>query len=174
MKKEFRWILLISGVFSILTGLYMFSKPAASLASLTLFFSIIMLINGIAESIHFFFEKDNRNGMTLFSGIITIILSLCLITSTWVGLVTFIPYMFAFWVLISGFTKLFFGFSERKNNKKDGNYLIIVGILGIVAGIFLSSHPLFTGLAVAYMIGISFVYQGISNFIIFYKLRKKV
>ncbi len=169
MNKTFRWVILTGGILSVLAGLYMFASPLASLASIAFILAVIMLVNGIAEVFRYFSEKGEKSGVILAGGIITIILSLCLMSSTWFGLVSFIPFMFAFWVLATGCARFVFGFSERKRSKKEGNYLLIVGVLGMIAGIFMLGHPLFTGVMVAYMIGFGFVYQGIANFVIFSK-----
>ncbi len=173
MSTQFKWIFLIGGIFSVLAGLYLFFQPVASLASLTFVFSVVMLVNGIAEVIRYFSEKENRTGALLASGILTIILSICLLSSSPLGLVSFIPYMFALWILMSACTRVVLSFAKRKINKTDANYLLIMGILGIIASMFLFGHPLFTGLIVAYMIGFSFVYQGIANLVIFYKFSKQ-
>ncbi len=168
--KQSGWFLLISGILSLTAGIYMFISPASSLASISFVFSAIMLFNGISETIQYLLSKEKRNGIALFNGIVTILLAICLLSSTWMGLASFIPYMFAFWVLLHGISKIFVGFAERKENKKEGNHLLLVGIPGTVIGIFMFSHPLFTGLIVAYMVGFGFVYQGISSFISFHRL----
>lgn len=171
MNKQTKWFSILSGVFSVIAGLYMLIHPAASLSSLTLFFAIIFLINGITETINYFSKDSEKSGWTLFHGIITVLLAMSLLTGSFIDVVVFIPYIFAIWVLFSAITKVTLGSKIRKLDKKVGNTILVLGILGLISAIIMLSHPFMTGFFVAYMIGFIFLYNGVSS--VFLAFRNK-
>lgn len=169
MSKSFKWWSIFAGIISIFAGFYMLTRPAASLASLAWFFAFILLFNGVAEIVKYFSKDSVKSGWVLLHGIVTLLLSLCLLSGNFLNLVMFIPYIFAIWVLFSGISKIMISFVARKEEKKAGNMLLFLGILGIIAGIIMLSHPLMTGIMVAYTIGFIFIYNGISSLILAFK-----
>lgn len=169
MSKSFKWWSIFAGVISIIAGVYMMTNPAASLASLTLFFAFVFLFNGIAEIIKYFSKDSVKSGWVLFHGIITVLLSLCLFSGTVLDLIMFIPYIFAIWVMFSGISKLMLSFVVRKEEKKAGNLMLTLGILGIIASIIMLGHPLMTGIFVAYTIAFIFIYNGVTALILAFK-----
>ena len=172
MRKELQWGLLITAILSVIAGIYVIAQPMVSLVSLSIFFAAVLFVNGVYEIVRYFYDKGNSSGFMLFDGIVTVVLSLILFSGPLGAMVTLIPYIFVFWVLFGGISRIFIGFEIRKADKREGNYLFLTGVLGIFCGIVMAFHPLFTGLVVAYMIGFGFLYQGIINIVSFFRLRK--
>ncbi len=175
MVKKIKWISLIVGIGSVLAGAYLFVRPMVSLASLSIVFAAVMLTHGIFEVVRYFSDKENKRGAVLCHGIISILLALLLFSSPFLEMATFIPYILAFWVLVSGSTRAFLGFSLRKEKEeqKEGNRLLLTGIAGIVVGLLMCMNPFFTGLIIAYMIGFGFLYQGFESLVIFFKANRE-
>lgn len=172
MRNEIRYLTLLSGIASLIAGLYLIFQPALSLASLATFFMIVMLIQGIAELVQYFSQARPRPKTMLFNALLSIVLSLCVLLSSTMNKAGLIPYVFVLWLLFGGLTRIGLGAKLRKIDKGEGNYLLTVGILGLVGAILLLLHPVFTVLFVAYMIGFSFLYQGVINVLAFFRSRK--
>lgn len=166
MNKNFKWCSIFAGILGIIAGIYMILRPASSLASLAIYFAFVFLFDGIAEIVKYFSKESVfKSGWVLFHGIITVLLAICLFSGTFFNLIMFIPYIFTIWVLFSGISKIMLAFTARKIDKKIGNLLLILGILGIIAGAVMMAHPIMTGLLVAYTIGFIFIYNGVTAII---------
>ena len=82
--------------------------------SLSFFYAAVLFVNGVYEIVRYFYDKENRSGFMLFDGILSIIL----LSSPLIAMVTLIPYIFAFWVLFGGISRIFIGFQIRKHDKR--------------------------------------------------------
>lgn len=173
MKKNLNWINIVSGVLSIVLGIYMLSNPAVGLVSLALMFAFIFLVHGISDVVDYFGSEGERSVFRLVSGILTIILAIWLFSGTFWDIAMFIPYMIAFWVLFGGISKAIWGGASLKSDKSFGSALLLLGILAVIAGIVMMMHPIMTGLLAVYTAALIMLYQGISSFVLFFKLRKK-
>ena len=171
MSKKLSWLSILAGVLSILAGFYLMANPALSLLSFAILFALIFMINGISEIIKFF-TADEKSGWDLFSGIMTVLLSFWLFSGSFLEKVTFIPFIFAFWVLFTGVSKTIMSFEVKKVDKKLGSTLLWTGILGIIAGIIMMGHPLMTGVIVTYTVAFVFIYQGIAAIVLYFKSKK--
>lgn len=173
MKKNFNWLHIVSGVLSIVLGIYMLTNPAAGLVSLALMFACVFLINGISDVVGYFGSKGDKSAFRLVGGILTIILAIWLFSGTFWDIAMFIPYMIAFWVFLGGISKAIWGGANLKSDKSFGSALLPLGILAIIAGIVMMMHPIMTGFLVVYTAALIMIYQGIVSFVMFFKLRKK-
>lgn len=173
MNKSFKWWSIFAGIISIIAGGYMISRPASSLASLAYFFAFVFMFSGIAEIVKYFSKDGIKSGWVLFHGIVTLLLAVCLLSGSYLNLVLFIPYIFTIWVLFSGISKIMISFAARKIDKKTGNLMLFLGIIGIIAGFTMLSHPIMTGILVAYIVGFIFIYNGVSSLILAFKNESK-
>ncbi|WP_312247644.1 DUF308 domain-containing protein [Streptococcus parasuis] len=169
MSKNWKWLLLLAGIFSVLAGLQMMMNPAISLASMTFLFALVFAIQGISEIVNYF-KSEEKHGWNLFGGIVTLILAIALLSGSFIELVTFIPFIISFWALTNGITKTLVGFKVRKADKSVGTPLLALGILGIIAGLVMMAHPLMTSLFIGYTVAFIFIYQGIVAVVQFFKI----
>ncbi|HEL2383339.1 TPA: DUF308 domain-containing protein [Streptococcus suis] len=170
MSKNWKWLLLLAGIFSVLAGLQMMMNPAISLASMTFFFALVFAVQGISEIVNYF-KAEEKHGWNLFGGIVTLILVLALFSGSFIEMVTFVPFIISFWALTNGITKLLVGFKVRKADKSIGTPLVWMGILGIIAGLIMMAHPLMTGFLISYTIAFVFIYQGVVAVVQFFKTK---
>lgn len=162
MEKNLFGFRLLSAILSIALGIYMFTRPLATLASFSILFAILSLINGISEIIAYFTRKYERRNLQLLDGIVDIIISILLFTSSWNGLVAFIPSLLGLWFLMFEVTRLMLSFPVMKVSKEFGRRMMLMGILGIITALLVFMNPLFTGVTLIYIIAIALVYQGAS------------
>ncbi len=170
MSKNWKWLLLLAGIFSVLAGLQMMMNPAISLASMTFLFASVFAIQGISEIISYF-KVEEKHGWNLFGGIVTLILALALFSGSFIEMVTFVPFIISFWALSNGITKTIVGLKVRKADKSVGTPLVWLGILGIIAGLIMMAHPLMTGFLISYTIAFVFIYQGVVAVVQFFKIK---
>lgn len=48
MSKNWKWLLLLAGIFSVFAGFQMLMNPAISLASMTFLFALVFAVQGIS------------------------------------------------------------------------------------------------------------------------------
>lgn len=171
MTKQANWLLLLSGALAIFAGFYVMAHPAASLASFALIFAFTLLFNGIAEIINVF-RAENRNGWTLFSGILTVIIALSLLGGSFLDLVFLMPYLFGFWALFTAIIRILASFALRKVDSAAANLVLITGILGLVISLLMMSSPLFMAEFVVYLVAFVLIFQGISSIVFYFKAKK--
>ncbi|MGT2743569.1 HdeD family acid-resistance protein [Streptococcus plurextorum] len=170
MSKNWKWLLLLAGIFAVMTGVRMVANPAIGLASMTFLFAVVFAVQGISEIVNYF-KAEEKHGWNLFGGIVTLILALTLCSGSFIEMVTFVPFIISFWALTNGITKLLVGFKVRKADKSIGTPLVWLGILGIIAGIIMMGHPLMTSVLIGYTIAFVFIYQGIVAIVQFFKIK---
>lgn len=170
MSKNWKWLLLLAGVFAIFAGCRILVNPAISLASMTFIFAIVFAVQGISEIVQYF-KAEEKHGWNLFGGIVTLILAFALFSGSFIEMVTFVPFIISLWALTNGITKTIVGFKVRKTDKSVGTPLVWLGILGIVAGLIMMGHPLMTGLFISYTIAFVFIYQGVVAIVQFFKIK---
>ncbi|EJN93466.1 HdeD family acid-resistance protein [Streptococcus ratti] len=171
MSKQLSWLSIFAGILSIITGFYLLVNPALSLLSFAFLFAIIFLVSGISE-ISKYITADKKRGWDLFNGIMTVLLAVWLFSGSFIEKVTFIPFIFAFWALFTGVSKMIMSFEVKNEDKKLGNTLLWTGILGLLAGLIMMGRPLMTGIFVTYTIAFVFIYQGIVSIIFYFKSKK--
>ncbi len=167
MKKG-KWILCLGGVLLILSSFFIFQRPIANLVTMAFVLSFIMLFNGVSEIILYFTEKkENKKTWTLINGILTVLIAIWLLTSSFVEMTLVLPTIFAFWIMMSGTIRLVTGIHVKET------LLTILGIIGIILGFILLYHPLFSGLMISYMVAGTFLYQGIVAIVSAFSTKEK-
>ncbi|HFI0237307.1 TPA: HdeD family acid-resistance protein [Streptococcus suis] len=169
ISKNWKWLLLLVGIFSVCASFNMMANPAISLASMTFLFALVFAVQGISEILNYF-KAEEKYGWNLVGGIVTLILALALFSGSFIEMVTFVPFIISFWALTNGITKTIVGFKVHKADKSVGTPLVWMGILGIVAGLIMMGHPLMTGFLVSYTVAFIFIYQGVVAIIQFFKI----
>jgi len=78
-----------------------------------------------------------------------------------------LPYILAFWVLIAGILRIIGAFAAKGKVYAWG-WFIVWGIIGIITGIFLLNHPLFTGVVITYAVIWGFIFMGLWSISMFF------
>lgn len=137
-----------------IAGYYFIAHPIVSLNVAAVIFIIFFMAAGFMEVISYFVNRKNGGSVwMLVLGIINIILCIYILSSTY-HLVTFLPFMMAFWAIFSGVTYIGFAFTKKKMEQQWVSTLII-GIVMIIIGILMFSKPLISILTVSFLFAIS-------------------
>ena len=161
---------IISGVLLVLTGLFCFANPGETFLSLAFILGMIMVASSVIQGVAYCWgragmqnsQKDN-NGWILTEAIITLILGILVLTSQIAADVA-IPMVFGMWVMFSGVLRVVTAtLIDRSNKRTNFAWTLITGVLCILGGLYAFLNPIIAGLAIAVLLGIMFLLQGIST-----------
>ena len=76
-------------------------------------------------------------------------------------------YLMAGWFLLQGIVDIFLSFRQKKRGEGKGwIWTMILGILGLLVGIYSFVHPLFAAFTIGILVGIYFIESGINMVVI--------
>ncbi|HLR49191.1 MAG TPA: DUF308 domain-containing protein [Candidatus Sphingobacterium stercoripullorum] len=163
----------IIGALFILLGGYLFTVPAATYLTLTIFFSLTFLFSGILEIVFSVQNKDELEGWGwyLTSGIFGLLIGLVLVAKPEVAATT-LPFFVGFSLLFRSFQGLGFAFELKNYGVIKWGNLAILSVLGIIFSFLLIANPIFTGMSLVVLTALSFIFAGISAIVLAFQLKK--
>lgn len=170
--KKVKIVGIVLAILLIISGILIFTTP---LGSGIIFSWIIMgylLVNGIYRLVRYFaLPKESRNGWMLADGIISTIISILIIVEivvtpfgTTLGIIAMLGYMLGFYELFVGINQLC-STSEVKSVGGSIGWLIFIGIINILCGLFVIVHPVMSYFAFEWIIGIYMLIFGFTMLI---------
>ena len=163
----------IIGVLLIVFGIYIFTTPLETYATLTMLFSLSFLFSGIAET---FFSVQNRKiiegwGWYLTGGIFNSVIGLMLLSRPEISAFT-LPLVVGFTLMFRSIQGLGFSFELKNYGSLKWGNRAIASILGLVFSIILLFNPIFTGISLVVMTALAFIFSGITGIVLGFKLKK--
>lgn len=163
----------IIGVLLIVFGIYIFTTPLETYATLTMLFSLSFLFSGIAET---FFSVQNRKiiegwGWYLTGGIFNSVIGLMLLSRPEISAFT-LPLVVGFTLMFRSIQGLGFSFELKNYGSLKWGNLAIASILGLVFSIILLFNPIFTGISLVVMTALAFIFSGITGIVLGFQLKK--
>jgi len=179
LLKSFRnsvkhwYIPLILGIIFIVCGLYVFSAPLGAYVALSLLFSVSFIVSGIFD---IFFSIENRKSMNgwgwyLVSGLLSLIMGIYLVNYPKISM-AILPFIVGFTVMFRSFQLLGISFDLKDAHVLRWGNLAIFSILGIILSFMLLANPIFSGMSLVVVTGLSFVFVGIASVILAFNLKK--
>ncbi|MGT2866364.1 HdeD family acid-resistance protein [Streptococcus fryi] len=163
MMRSEKLLALLSGLLYSISAIYLMVNPAANLLGMSWLLAFSVLLGGVSEIVFYFkLPKFIRDGWKLLSGVMTLVFGVFLLSGGFVALPVVLPTLIGIWLLMFNVTRLVRAFQIRRILLRLSNYLLVTGILGLLLGILLVNNPIFGSLYVAYLIALSFLYQGIT------------
>lgn len=165
-KTRYWWLLLIPGILLIPCGCWFLFSPTVGYFTITTTLLWMLIITGIVQLIIAFNipHKSHGWGWWLAGGIIDIFIGFMML-----GNISFsamiLPYFFAFIFLYKGVNNIVSAFTAMSIHYSKWLYLINGLLLLIMATLFFLS-PFSAMIAIDFLIGVSFIYWGLS--LIFY------
>lgn len=161
-----RVLTIISGVLLILTGVFCFANPGETFLSLAFILGLIMVISSVIQGIAYWWgrsDQSDNNGWILTEAILTFVLGV-LVLSSQIAADVAIPMVFGLWVMFSGILRVVTATMINRSNKK-ANFIwtLIIGLLCGLGGLYAFLNSVIAGLAIAMLLGILFILQGIST-----------
>lgn len=161
------------GVIFLIIGLYILVNPVDNMITLSILFSIVMLLGGISELISYF-NSEKREFWLLINGLITIVLALWLLSADDLSKATLIPNLLALWVICTGVTRLIDASVLNKTALKNTNFrksLVTLGGVSIVVGLVLWIFPGIVATIITLIIAAIFIFQGVFFISTYMKLK---
>ena len=159
-----RLLTIISGVMLVLTGLFCFANSGETFLALAFVLGLVMIISSAIQLISYWWGRKDRsdnNGWIFAEAMITFILGILVQTSL-IAADAAIPMVFGLWVMFSGVLR-FVVATMINPSKKTSNFIwtMVIGIAGIVVGIYAFVNPMTANVPIAILLGIIFFIQGI-------------
>jgi uncharacterized membrane protein HdeD (DUF308 family) len=164
------WVVLIQGILLIILSLFIFSNPAAVLAGISFWFGILVLSAGLIGIINWIAAtKEERESMSLIWSILTLIFGFILITHLVATMAT-ISMIFGWWVLACGILLISNGWSVKSANSA-GWVMVVVGILAVLASVFMIFNIGAGAIAISTLLGWSVLLTGIALIVLSFVLK---
>jgi len=152
------WLALLQGIAAILLGFMLLTAPGATLLTLITFLGFYWLITGVLAVVRLFVDRDATWGWSLLIGIIGILAGISVLNHPMLAAVT-IPTVL---VIIIGIEGLIMGVFELIRGFQGGGAgAFILGIFHVLIGLLLLGRPMAAALAVPLVFGIILIIEGV-------------
>jgi len=164
------WAIALRGVAAIIFGIMALLMPAITLAALILLFGVFAVVEGIFSVIA---AVRGHSGaprwFLLLEGVVGIAAGV--VAFVWPGLTAIVLlYVIAAWAIITGVLEI--AAAARLHNRIRGEWwLVLGGILSVVAGVWMMRSPGSGALAVVLLIGAYVLLFGILQVVLAFRLR---
>ena len=167
------WIYLTMGILFLLGAFYVYAQPTGTYLTLSIFFAVFMLIDGISGIA---FSLSNREqlqgwGWQLVSGIIATLIGLSLFMYPSLS-AAILPIYVGFWVLLKGALITGVAFDLKSHRVENWGWILALGILNLIFAIMMIVNPLFGASMILLFTSISFTIVGLSLIVVSLWLRK--
>lgn len=154
-------LMAIFGILLIVAGIFCAITPVATFMATGYFIAIILIIRGIAGIINAF--RFRIYGWNLIAGILATVLGILAITRP--GGIEIIDsvliYLLGLWFIFRGCVSVYLSIKVRKLPINNGwSLALIVGVLGIILGVYSLIHPMVSAIAIGLLISLYFIEQG--------------
>lgn len=159
---------------SIAAGICCFVTPADSLAVLTVFFMVVLLIGGVFNIVFAAMNRVSNDywAWSLARGIMELLLAIWLFMLPVPLVTTSLIYVIGFWMLFHSVTGICESCTLASFPVKGWGWLLACNILSLICSFLFLIMPAFGGIFVSIYIGFSFVLYGIFRCVLSYMLLK--
>lgn len=161
LLKEIKWEFLLSSVLCIVMGLVLAIWGDHVLLMLGGMLGVILLIVGIIY-LGSFFLASMTNGVSAFIGATMCLIGIWIIMQPEV-IVSIVPIVFGVLLALHGVKALTIAFESKKYGYSNWIVSAVLAALSIVLGVFCIVHAFGIVKMTTIIIGISLIYNGISN-----------
>ena len=167
------WAYLLMGCLFIFIGLWIFITPIASFLSLSLFFSLALIVLGIFEmifSIKIIREAKNWGGF-FARGLFDVIIGGVLLFNPFFT-TNLLPYLLAAWIMFRSVRAILFAYRLKTYGIKQWYRNLIFGTITFVFGLMIIIYLILGGHSIAYAVAVAFMTLGFFNFSKAHQLNK--
>jgi uncharacterized membrane protein HdeD (DUF308 family) len=140
--QQTKWALVLRGVFSLVVGIFVISRPIASVAAFALIIALWALFDGVVNIVRSF----NLRGVVghwwvmLLTGVLSVLFGVAALYA-FPGLsLTFAVAWTAYWLLLSGLMAVFASFQERSAGL-SWVWTMGFGVIAILGGFYAFTNP---------------------------------
>lgn len=166
LHKHWRGIM-FRGIVAVIFGLIALFAPALGLEIIVLYFGAFAFIDGVVALL---IGTKAKSPVLILEGIVGIIVGLYVFFFTLQAIGIFLL-LIAIWAIASGILEIIAAVELRKFIKNE-IWLLFVGIVSILFGIFVFINPVVSALAITFVIGIYAVVFGLFLIALSQKVKK--
>ncbi|MFA4928839.1 MAG: DUF308 domain-containing protein [Patulibacter sp.] len=163
------WLVLISGLLSVLVGVLALAVPGATVLFLGLLFGVSLMITGVATIATGLTGEGSagRQTLSVLLGFVATLAGLICFVRPGAGIAAVLLTV-AFWFMLTGIGDLVAGFHEQRHRF----WRILLGVIGIAAGVVLVVDPVIGLQTVALLAGLGFLLRGSAEIGLALQLRR--
>lgn len=167
------WLLLISGILLVALGILVFAAPAASYLSLSIFFSVSLVITGITEIAFAVSHRQEVQGWVwnFIGGLIDLTLGMYLLANPAVTMAT-LPFLLGLWLLFRGLLAIGTSFNLRAQGLPNWGWLLAIGIGIVLLAVLIFSNPALGVINIIIWTGLAFITAGAFRIYLSLRLRR--
>jgi len=163
------WLALLQGIAAILLGFMLLTNPGATLVALITFLGFYWLITGVLAVVRLFVDRDATWGWSLLIGVIGILAGISVLNHPMLAAIT-VPTVL---VIIIGVEGLIMGVFELIRGFSGGGAgAFILGIFHVLIGLLLLGRPMAAALAVPFVFGVILLIEGVGLLIWAFRARR--
>lgn len=154
---------IITGVILAITGIWCFANPGTTFLALAFVLGLVMIFSGISGIFTYITikKKKEAESWVLAEAILATILGV-LVLSNQLATDAMIPVFFGMWILFSGILRVLGAFTLRNKEQYRWVWTLVLGIIGILMGIYCFYNAVIAGFAIVILVGITLMLQGIN------------
>ncbi|WP_339840856.1 DUF308 domain-containing protein [uncultured Maribacter sp.] len=167
------WISILIGILYIFVGIWVMRTPLESYISLSIIFSIFILISGISQIAFSISNKDEMKdwGWYLAGGILDLIIGILLLTHPLMTM-AILPLYIGFWLLFQSILSIGLSFQLKSAGTLGWGMLLFWSIITLLFSFLLLANPLFAGLSIVYVTAFALITTGCFRIFLGINLKK--
>lgn len=169
-KSMYKTSILFS-IILIFIGVFLLTNPETTLAAISYFVGIVLIVWGLIPIIRFFSDKDSQNYLEIgfILGVFSFIFGIIIMIKPEI-ISSIIPLLMGIWMIINGGTKLYYALMLNKQTNSIS--AIIVSIIILICGMTLVCNPFGGAIVLTQIIGVSLIIYSILDLLECYNLNK--
>ncbi len=159
----------VMGVVSIILGFLAMFYPGATIVTVAIFFAAWLFVSGIFEVITSFTRDGDTGARVLHAiiGVLSVIVGWVLLRTPFQSVEVFI-FVIGIMFLVQGIMTFIAAFSVKQGRV----WRILMGLLGVLAGIVVLTYPISSAVTLAFIAGIWLVVLGVMQIFAGFQLRR--
>ncbi len=155
-------VTIILGILMAICGISCICTPVMTFLEAGYFLVILLLVYGIAAIVKAVAQKEY--GMPFLFGILSTVLGIVIMVVPGLKLMTdgMLIYIMAVWFLMQGVVGIVLSFRQKKLKGKGWIGTLILGVLGVLLGLYSLAHPMLLAFTFGVLVGMYFIECGVN------------
>jgi uncharacterized membrane protein HdeD (DUF308 family) len=162
---------LLLGVVTLILGLIVSFHPSGSLNVIAVLLGVLLIISGLFHLVRVFGSNESHRVWQGIAGLLLIVIGVVLIrnlhlTVAFIGLIIGVSW------IVQGVAALMVSFAG--DSREGRGWWVFFGIISVIGGIVITAVPVASVTALAVLVGIWFIVQGLFEIIGGFMLRREI
>jgi uncharacterized membrane protein HdeD (DUF308 family) len=168
--KRTWWVFLISGIASVVFGVFAYLQPGIALFVLSMFFAASVLVDGVMN-VFGALRNQQKDGwwIMLLIGLLGLVVGGYALLNPPLSMLAFV-YLFAFEAIALGVFLVMLGYKVRQATTREW-ILYLCGALSILLGVLVVAQPVAGGLSIVWLIAGWSIAVGILRIVFAFRIR---